>query len=137
MGFKAGLHHDIPEFVFKLIEQLHLDIRMPFVLKSAVAVPLNDESKINLILSVARNDWNHNMNVERVSPILENFHYQLLKQRTCSTVHQNGTKCGGTDFDFEVECAFRLDVSRGLPAGFKHGEIPSILYLMKSTLGKF
>jgi len=110
MNLPPGEQWDASEFVMMVLSQLHKETRMPYVKTTSLTIPLNDPSKINLILSTAKHDWNHYLTCERVSPIMENFCFQLMCRYKCSTVLEDGTRCGGIDVAYEYHTSLALDV---------------------------
>lgn len=126
MGFSGSRHNDLTEFMQTVLNQLHLEIRKPYVKKAVVAYPIHSMS--NIILSLAKVSWNEHMMVERVSPIMENFCYQLKTTFVCPEPN-----CGGEDIYFEAENIMVLEE----PVGLDSPKAPAttIKALMKVHLG--
>jgi ubiquitin C-terminal hydrolase len=137
MNLPPGLQWDASEFMMTVLSQLHKETRMPYVKRTSLSIPLNDDqSKINLILSTAKLDWNHYLTCERVSPIMENFCFQLMCRYKCSTVLEDGTRCGGTDVAYEYHTYLMLKVHpRSLRNAVQDGP-PNILQLIKIEFSK-
>jgi len=117
-----------------LITLLHTDTRKPCVIRRQLTYPLNDQSKINLILSTSKADWNHNMTIERVSPIMENFFFQLKCQYNCSTILNDGTQCDGTDVIYEIHNHLHLPIHRS--RGVTKENPPNILGMIELIFSK-
>jgi len=123
------MHHDAAEFIIKILSQVHMEIREPYIQRTSLSFPFHKESEVNLILSTAKADWNNNMMVDRVSPIMENFYFQLKCQYKCGTNNADGSKCDGTDVLYEVHQFLLLFVS----ASTTMEATTDILELMQAT----
>lgn len=136
MGIKHGRHHDAGEFLIEVISRIHLEIRKPFFQRTPLIFPFHNDSKINLILSTAKADWNNNMMCDRVSPIMENFYFQLKCEYKCSTIHDDGTRCDGTDIKYEIHQYLLLQVNASTIGDAKIENPPNILQLLRSSFSK-
>jgi len=131
MKFKKNRHHDAGEFLIQLLSQLHLDTRMPYTEKNLVPFQNYEQSMIDLTLSIAKADWNNTMNVERVSPIMENFYFQLKCLYKCRI-----PQCGGSEYLFEYRHHLLISLTPTVMDGFDSKNPKNILQLIKASFGK-
>jgi hypothetical protein len=74
------------------------------------------------------------MTIERVSPIMENFFFQLKCQYNCTTKLSDGTTCDGTEVIYEISNFLRLGIHPS--CGVIKKEAPDILEVIKKMLSK-
>jgi len=96
MGIPRNVQLDPAEFLKKIIHQLHLDFRKPYIYKSNFSIIMSDDTQAKH--AMAKRDWNEYMMSERISPLMEMFYFQVMRTYTCSL-----KDCRAVSVDFDID----------------------------------